>query len=208
MLSTTKLGPRGHGPPRDSPPLERHTRQSRPCLPRCLIHRRPAPAARCPQRCSHRRSNRCSRHCPRRCCPQRCPQRCAPRCPRCCPQRRPCATAHLKVRSNASGSARGQRAMRALATVGQRLTCARRGRGRRSWRGFETPANKRASGRRAMLSSRSQTGVAGTFAANPAPCRRSPIKCLTDLKGGKMTSGAKFRAGIPSRACGARAFHL
>ena len=41
------------------------------------------------------------------------------------------AEAHLKVRSNASGSARGQRAMRALATVGQRLTCARRGRGRR-----------------------------------------------------------------------------
>ena len=59
-----------------------------------------------------------------------------------------------------------------------------------------------------MLSSRSQTDVTGTFPANPAPCRRSPRKCLTDLKGGKMTSGAKFRAGIPSRACGARDFHL
>ena len=74
-------------------------------LPTALPAALPAPRTAARRR-SHRRSQRCSRHCPCHC-PQRCPQRCPPRCPRCCPQRHPRATAHLKVRSNASGSARG-----------------------------------------------------------------------------------------------------
>ena len=78
---------------------------------------------------------------------------------------------HLEVRSRSRVStwARGHRSLRALARVGQRLTGARIGCRRRSWRRIETPANKYASGRRAWLSSRSQTGVAGTFAANIQP---------------------------------------
>ena len=59
----------------------------------------------------------------------------------------------------------------------------------------------------ALLLPRKQVSLAHLQQIQPS-ARRCPRRFLTDLKGGKMTSGAKFRAGIPSRACGARAFHL
>ena len=48
----------------------------------------------------------------------------------------------------------------------------------------------------ALLLARKQVSLTHLQQIQPS-ARRGPRKCLLDLKGGKMTSGAKFRAGIP-----------